>query len=424
MKVLWFANTPCGAIEKISKNYYLGGWLKSLEDSLVENTQIELSVCFYWNRPLLPFKHKQTNYFPIYRNSGNSKVVRHVKKYFPKLNDKDEIPLLLQVINSVKPEVIHIHGTEDNFGLIQEFTEIPCVISIQGFLLPIVVKYYEGISKTISNYYETLSTKLKYTPISIIYKDLKKRSLREQKILLKSKYIIGRTSWDKRISKLLAPNSKYYVGNEILRPVFYEKQWKKNNLTGIINIVTVMSGPLYKGLETVVEVASLLLSNKSIDFRWQVIGLAEDHPVSKIIKRWFKIQYSALFIELVGNKNEEELSELLVNADIYCQCSHIENSSNSLCEAMIIGMPIIASFAGGTDSMLKNNIEGILVQAGDYYSFAGAIKSLAENPERAINFGNNARETSLVRHNSKSIVKELIEVYQTIKKMDKKNVNQ
>lgn len=415
MKVLWFANTSCGATEKLTNNYHGGGWLKSLEERLVEKNEIELSVCFYWNKHLLPFKYKQTNYFPIYRNSGNSKIVRHIKKYFPKLTDKNEIPLLLQVINSVKPEVIHIHGTEDNFGLIQEFTEIPCVISIQGFLLPIVVKYYDGISKTISNYYETLSTKLKYTPISILYKDLKKRSLREQKILLKSKYIIGRTSWDKRISRLLAPNSKYYVGNEILRHVFYEKRWRKNNLAGTINIVTVMSGSLYKGLETVVQVASLLLSNKSVDFRWQVIGVNENHPVAKIVKRWLQIRYADLNIELVGNKNEEELSELLVNADIYCQCSHIENSSNSLCEAMIIGMPIIASFAGGTDSMLENDKEGILIQTGDYYSFAGAIKSLVDHPEKAIVYGKNARKTALLRHNVNSIVKELIDVYEAIK---------
>ena len=415
MKVLWFANTPCGAIEILSKNYYAGGWLKSLEENLVEINQIELTVCFYWNKPLLPFKYKRTNYYPIYRNTGNSKIVRHIKKYFPKLTDKNEIPLLLQVINCVKPDIIHVHGTEENFGLIQEFTEIPCVISVQGFLLPYVVKYYDGISKTISNYYESLRIKLKYTPISILYKGLKKRSLREQKILLKSKYIIGRTNWDKRISRLLAPNSKYFVGNEILRPVFYEKQWEKNNLAGAINIVTVMSGPLYKGLETVVQVADLLLNNKSVDFRWQVIGVNENHPVAKIVKRWLHVRYADLNIELVGNKNEEELSELLVNADIYCHCSHIENSSNSLCEAMIIGMPIIASFAGGTDSMLENDKEGILIQTGDYYSFAGAIKSLVDHPEKAIVYGKNARKTALLRHNANSIVKELIDVYETIK---------
>lgn len=415
MKILWFANTPCGATEKISGNYYGGGWLKSLENSLVENDQIELNICFYWNTPLLPFKYKRTNYYPIYRSSSRSKIIRHVIKYFPQINDEKEIPFLIQVIHTVEPDIIHIHGTEENFGLIQEFTKIPCAISIQGLLSPCAGKYYDGIPKTICNNYESFSTRLKYTPLSILFSDLKKKSMREQKILLITKHIIGRTNWDKRISGLLAPKSKYYIGNEILRPVFHEKQWNKINFTGKIKIITVMGGSLYKGLETVVQVAKLLLTGKSLDFHWQVIGISENYPTAKIVKKWLHIQYAGLNIELVGNKNEKELADLLVNADIYCQCSHIENSPNSLCEAMIIGMPIIASFAGGTDSILENNKEGILVQTGDYYSFAGAIKSLVDNPAMAIHYANNARKKALVRHNPNSIVKELIDIYKAIK---------
>jgi len=49
MKVLWFANCPCGAEEKLGIRDFGGGWVKSLEDKLVENDEIELTVCFYWN---------------------------------------------------------------------------------------------------------------------------------------------------------------------------------------------------------------------------------------------------------------------------------------------------------------------------------------------------------------------------------------
>lgn len=414
MKVLWFANTPCGAAEKIKGNSFGGGWLKSLEERLVENSEIELSVCFYWNKLLLPFKYKQTNYYPIYRNTGNNKIIRHIKKYFPQSNDESEIPLLVEVINSVKPDIIHIHGTEENFGLVQEYTQIPCVISIQGLISPYVVKYFEGIPKSIAIKNESLRTKLIYTPISISYNDFKRRSLREQNILLKSKHIVGRTNWDKRISGLLAPNSNYYIGNEMLRPVFYKKQWKKSKLSGTIHIVTVMSGALYKGLETIVQVAGLLKGSKSMDFHWQVIGITESQPVAVTIKNWLKICYANLNIELAGSKNEEELSDLLVNADMYCQCSHIENSPNSLCEAMIIGMPIVASFAGGSDSMIENNKEGILVQTGDYYSFAGAIKNMADNPQKAYLYAENARKKAIKRHDPNEIVPDLIKTYISI----------
>lgn len=40
--------------------------------------------------------------------------------------------------------------------------------------------------------------------------------------------------------------------------------------------------------------------------------------------------------------------------------SHIENSPNNLCEAMILGMPCIATDAGGTSTLLSNMKDGLL----------------------------------------------------------------
>jgi len=414
MKVLWFANTPCSSSEKIAPDLHFGGWLKSLEEKLVENKAIELCVCFYWNKPLTPFKYKSTYYYPVYRNTGKSKIIRHIKKYFPLNNDKKEIPLLMEVINLIKPDVIHIHGTEDNFGLVQEFTKIPCFISVQGILSSCSEKYYAGIPKSIVKKHESLYSRLKYAPIFISYRDLLKKALRERKILDNSLHIIGRTEWDKRITRILAPKSKYYLGNEMMRPIFYEKKWEKENYEEVLNIVTVMGGVLYKGLETVVQTARFLQNTKTINFKWTVVGIDENTPVVIIVKNWLKICYVDLNIDLVGSKNEEELSSLLVNSDIYCQCSHIENSPNSLCEAMLIGLPIIATFAGGTSSLLTNKLEGILVQECDPYSLAGAIFELVNDYEYAKFLGGNARERSIHRHDPYEIVNRLLDIYNTI----------
>ena len=46
--------------------------------------------------------------------------------------------------------------------------------------------------------------------------------------LKNSKNIIGRTDWDRQITRILAPKSNYFVGNEILRDNFYEEKW--NNI--------------------------------------------------------------------------------------------------------------------------------------------------------------------------------------------------
>jgi len=80
---------------------------------------------------------------------------------------------------------------------------------------------------------------------------------------------------------------------------------------------------------------------------------------------------------------------------------------------MLLGMPIVATFAGGTDSMLCAG-EGLLVQDGDPWSMAGSILELSRDFGRAAKFGQAARTRALVRHDPVSIVNELILTYRRI----------
>jgi glycosyltransferase involved in cell wall biosynthesis len=94
--------------------------------------------------------------------------------------------------------------------------------------------------------------------------------------------------------------------------------------------------------------------------------------------------------------------------------SHIENSPNNLCEAMILGMPCIATFVGGTGSLLNDGHEGILIQDGDPWSMAGAIVELKEEFDRAISMGEHARKRALIRHDKDRIASELQGIYSNI----------
>lgn len=75
------------------------------------------------------------------------------------------------------------------------------------------------------------------------------------------------------------------------------------------------------------------------------------------------------------------------NTGIFIHPSHIDNSPNGLCEAMLLGMPIIAIYAGGIPSLLVNRREGLLVQDGDPYAMAGAIIELLKDAGLAKGFG-------------------------------------
>lgn len=414
MKILWFCNTPCLASDKLSPDHVIGGWLYSINEQLINYDNIELSVCFYFNQDLQPFKYRKTTYFPIFRKAESSVFKKIKNRMAIKPIDNNEVSKLLGVVNLVKPDIIHIHGSEDNFGLIQYYINKPIVLSLQGILSPILEKYFSGIPNAKVSKFEDSRSKLFLLSINRVYRRLYYKAEREQKILENLKHIIGRTDWDKRVSRILAPKSQYFIVNEILRSEFYNVSWNKTSFDEPLQLISTMSDNIYKGFETIVKTALILKKHSEIKFTWNVIGLSEYSSTVKLVKRWLKVEFAELNIKFLGTQKPSQIVKLFLVSDIYCQVSHIENSPNSLCEAMLVGMPIIATFAGGTSTLLEDKIEGILIQEGDPYAYAGAIKEMYYNPEQSMRQSKNAQLKAKQTHNKEKIANDLVNIYKSL----------
>ena len=103
---------------------------------------------------------------------------------------------------------------------------------------------------------------------------------------------------------------------------------------------------------------------------------------------------------------------------MYVHPSYIDNSPNSVCEAQILGLPVIASEVGGVPSLIEDGVDGILFPSGNAEALVEAICSLAEDAPRRASLGQRARKTALVRHDKETIVKELLQTYAAIKQID------
>ena len=415
MKVVWLSNTPCSASEKLLPDYPSGGWLTTLEKSLSAIESIELHVLFYHNDKIDPFKINRTYFHPILRRKGRTKLQRLIKKYFNVINnEQQELKELRERINSLNPEIVHVHGTEDNFGLIVEKVEVPIVISIQGITNSIVEKFHSGISFEIAAKFESTKDVILKKSARDIYLMFEVMAKREQRILRNSKFVIGRTEFDRRISRLLSPESSYFVGQELIREVFHQNQWNKSSFGSKIKLVSISGDQVYKGFESIIRTAEILSKHSNLEFEWNVIGLKESDSIVRLCRRWLIKDFNNINLTLMGLKNENELVNIMIASDIYCQVSHIENSPNSLCEAMMLGLPCIANFAGGTSSILEDGKEGVLVQEGDPFSMAGAIVEMVSDFEKAKQLGSNARARALKRHNKEQVVNDLLETYRQV----------
>lgn len=416
MRILWFSLSPCGSIRRSGEKRVIQGWMISLEDEIKKYDNIELHIAYFSSTETESFEFEGTTYHPIFCER-KSPLMRVLDRRNPVSKaDKLLLPKILEVVETVKPDLIHIHGTEERFGLIQDhIQDIPIVFSIQGLIAPYSEKFFSGMPNKDIYRYESLYDKLRFLSYRNDYRSFTERAKRECGYLSKAKYIFGRTFWDEYITGLLNVHRNYMVVDEILRSPFYEKQWNKQSFSGLkFKIVSTISSGIYKGYETVLRTANLLKQYSNIDFEWTIAGYDRHDKWVKIAERYTKICSDDVNIKLRGRLGAEELADLLVDADVYVHVSHIENSPNSVCEAMLVGMPVIASFAGGTASLLTTDKDGVLVQEGDPYVYGGAIVHLYEHFDYAKQLGKSARERALERHNQKRIGQQLIDAYRKI----------
>lgn len=418
MNVLWFSNSPCGSIRRDNLDTIKGGWLIALEDELKKLDKVKLSISYFSSKNEEPFEYEGVDYYPIYIQKGKNVIERFLYRHKSlKSIDNILLPKMLDVIETVKPNIIHIHGTEERFGLIQDYIKkIPVLFSIQGLIAPYKEKYFSGLSYSVVDKYESYLDKIKHISFKNDYESFCFRAKREVGYLKKAKYIAGRTLWDKNITLGINPNRQYFTVNEILRESFYKCVWCKESFNVRIQLISIISGGIYKGFETVLKTATLLKEYASFDFDWQIVGYDSKSKWVKISEQSTGLKHEKLNIHLLGRLNEKDLASLLVDSDVYVHVSHIENSPNSVCEAMLLGMPIIASFSGGTSSIVKNGVEGTLLQDGDPYMYAGTIVNYYNNFKTVSLFGKNARKRALVRHNPKQIVEELLTAYESVLK--------
>jgi glycosyltransferase involved in cell wall biosynthesis len=246
------------------------------------------------------------------------------------------------------------------------------------------------------------------------------RGAQREKMILKScKYFMGRTDWDKRLSAVLSPNSRYFLCNEVMRSGFYQNRWHEPENQNEYIITSTIRNNIYKGLETIFASKKLLKQHfPEFNITWRIAGINMKDEITFLTERKLDARLEDYNIKLLGSLNEDGLIKEMMNANLFVHASHIDNSPNSVCEAMLLGMPVIASYVGGTPSIISDKIEGLLVQDGDPYALAGAIIELIRDRDLAKNLGIKAREKAIVRHDPKLILKDLRHVYASVISVD------
>lgn len=405
MRILWFSVTP-SLFNPHSNGHNGGGWIASLEQIIRKNNNIELGVAFNFPDSGFKYENDGVSYFPIPTRKRSM-----TSRLFGKENNRKNIAKYLQIIEDFKPDLIQIFGSENDFGAICKHTNIPVVIHMQGCIPPYHNALFPvGMKK--SDFFFKKGLSLSYRIIGLrSEKSFRKRAEMEIDTIQSCRYFMGRTEWDKSLVDLFNPNATYFHCEEALRDSFINsnKQWNFSN-DKKKTIVSVISRPWYKGCDLILKTAALLKRFTDIDFEWRVYGI----PEMKFYESVYGIKAKDVNVYPMGTATKEELVEALCSSSCYVHTSYIDNSPNSICEAQIIGVPVLTTNVGGISSIVSNGVDGILFPANAPYTAASLIKRVTEDKYLAETLSYNAIKKAKERHNPSIIGNRLIEIYETI----------
>ena len=419
MKILWFINSLLpemsafvngGAYNSVSAS---NSWVKALLEDI--GKEVDLTIAMFYKGDRVK-ENKFDNYYGIaIPYKGN------ITRYQPKL-DKS----IRTVIERVNPEVVHVHGTEYPYvyNILNVYDSNKIVISIQGLISEIAKYYISGLSfwNMLSNM--TLRNFIFRDSVWGQKKEFERRGKYEIKALRQAKHVIGRTLWDKVHVKLINPDIRYYHLDELLRNEFYSAtKWDFENCKKHTIFVSQCSYPI-KGLHVLLEAlaivktkypdVSLRIAGKEFIKKTSIIDKLKFSGYAKYIIRLIKKLHLGDNVEFVGIMDARGMIDEYLSSNLYVCPSVIENSPNSMCEAQMLGVPCVLSFAGGIYDMTNFGETANIYRFEDAGMLAYYIINIFDDYHQESSRIEKGIKKSERRHDKTEIVNNLLGIYKTI----------
>jgi phosphatidyl-myo-inositol dimannoside synthase len=100
-------------------------------------------------------------------------------------------------------------------------------------------------------------------------------------------------------------------------------------------------------------------------------------------------------VHFAGFVTREQMPEMYRNADIFVLPSHNEGMSIALLEALSTGLPVIVTATGGTEELVREGENGLIVQWADIDQLASALQTLISSEAMRGKMGAASRQIAL-----------------------------
>ena len=335
----------------------------------------------------------------------------------------------MAILKDFQPDLVHVHGTEFPHALavLRVFGKKErSLLTIQGLCGAIAEHYMAGLPQEAQNS-RTFRDRVRGDSLQDQRRKFEERAAHEEEAIRLVRHVAGRTAFDRQETARMNPDAKYHRINETLREGFYKGKWESASLAGHGIFLAQGDYPL-KGFHDVLRALPLILDAYP-DTRLYVAGNSligggdyggfvplplRISGYGRYLKRLIAELHLQDHVTMLGKLNAEDMKTRYQNSAVYVCASHIENSPNSLGEAMLLGMPCVATRTGGIPSLIEDKKEGLLYPAGDEKALSEAIKQIFSERVIALVYGDNARKRAARTHDAQENVRTLLDTYREI----------
>lgn len=439
MRVLWICNIMLPAVAE-----HLGmeasnkeGWLTGLSMMILkhqEENNIELGVCFPAMGELAEFegvlqvpetfireeRSVRIHAFGFYEN------VQRAEVYEEKTEKR-----LREIMESFQPDLIHCFGTEypHTLAAVKAFgRKERTLIGIQG-LCSIYAGHFRADLPDCVWKRRTFRDRVKKDDLRRQHEKYVQRGAYEIEAVQRTGHVTGRTKWDKKYTGEWNPAAEYHFMNETLRSNFYEGCWEEGACRKYSVFLSQGDYPI-KGLHYMIQAmpeilkeypeAEIYVAGNSI------IKSAAEKGISGLKGRLKLESYGKYILQLMketgtlsrvhflGRLNAEQMKEQYLKSHVFVCPSSIENSPNSVGEAMLLGMPVVCAEVGGVADILEDGVDGLLYPAGDVKKLAEAVKVMFAGGEQVESYRKAGRLHAKKIHDPQKNYARLVEIYTEI----------
>jgi glycosyltransferase involved in cell wall biosynthesis len=421
MRILWVSNFILPEIAekmRIGAVYSVGGWMVGMWNAIRRQPNMELAICF----PLYDQDHLVSGEMDGTKYYGFVQRERVCETYEKSVEEQ-----LRKVMEQYKPDIVHIFGTEymHSLAAVRAFDRPDrTVIGIQGMVSVYAKHFMAGVPLWVQKG-RTFRDVIKRDNLIRQRQSFQKRAVFEKEAIRKVHHVIGRTDWDRACTEQINKTAIYHFCNETLRESFYEKKWSLETCRRHTIFVSQGSYPI-KGFHYVLEAmpaildcypdACVYVAGGDITKKESLSDRLRQSSYGKYICQLITENHLEEHVRFTGFLDEEEMCQQFLQSHVFVSPSSIENSPNSVGEAMLLGMPVVSSDVGGVKNMLLHEKEGFIYQADAPYMLAYYVKRIFAEDDLAMSLGQAAAEHAAKTHDREENGRRLIAIYKEILK--------